>query len=404
MSRARFPWWPVAVWESQRTFLRPDFLFWALFGPLLIVAVFVVIGWFRVRAEKQSTRIAVVVTEPRSTATVALPPLKGFEWVTPAPAESDTGSLRRAVRDRKVAGAVLIGPDFADSGRAALIVYRPSPGWKTRLSDHLRQVARRERAARLGLGEQDLAKVDADVTLIERVADPQRRVERGTRLAAVLVVMLMVMTLFITNSYMAIGITGEKQGRVTEVIISAVKPQDWIDGKIIAYSGVAIVQAVIWALTLFGVVTLTTWMRPPVVSLTTLAVLVLCGVLGSVLYISLWALVLATIKDMMSTTKIQAYLVFMPMVPFIVLEPMLDNPDAGWVMIMTLIPFFAPMLVPARLALNAIAPWEVGLALVLLAAAAWFLRVAAGHAMRIGMLMYGKELSLKELWKWARTE
>ena len=399
MSDRRISWWPVAVWESQRTFLRKDFLFWTLFGPVLIVAVFVVIGWFKLRAEKQTVRIAVVVTELRGTL-AGLPPLKGFEWV----AETDTASLLGAVRDRKVAGAVILGPDFADSGRAEIIVYRQSPGWKTRLSDHLHQVARRERAARLGVDEHELARMDGEVRLIERLVDPQRRVARGTRLAAVLVVMLMVTTLFVTNSYMAIGITGEKQGRVTEVIISAVRPQDWIDGKIIAYSGVAIVQAAVWALTLFGVVTLTTWMRPPVVSVGTLAVLALCGALGAVLYISLWALVLATIKDMVSTTKFQAYLVFMPMVPFIVLEPLLDNPDAGWVMAMTMIPFFAPMLVPARLALNAIAPWEVGLALVLLAAGAWFLRVAAGHAMRIGMLMYGKELSLGELWKWARTE
>jgi hypothetical protein len=32
----------------------------------------------------------------------------------------------------------------------------------------------------------------------------------------------------------------------------------------------------------------------------------------------------------------------------------------------------------------------------------YFLRLAAGHAFRIGMLMYGKELSLPELWRWAR--
>ena len=403
MSKARFPWWPVAVWESRRTFLRGDFLFWTFFGPVLIVAAMVVAGWFRARSEKQIVRIAVVFTEPRTPFT-ALPPLKGFEWVTPAAAQADTASLLRSVRERTVAGAVVIGPDFADSGRAALIVYRQSPSWKEKLNDHLKQVARRERAARLGMGEQELAQVDADVTLVERLADPRRHVPGGTRLAAVMVVVLLVMTLFITNSYMAIGISGEKQGRVTEVIISAVRPQDWIDGKIVAYSGVAIVQAGVWGLTLLGVMTLTRWLRPPVVSVPTLAVLALCGVLGAVLYISLWALVLATVKDMMSTTKFQAYLVFMPMVPLLVLEPLLDNPDAGWVMIMTLIPFFAPMLVPARLALNAIAPWEVALALLLLAAGAWFLRVAAGHAMRIGMLMYGKELSLGELWKWARTE
>lgn len=402
MAKRRLPWWPVAVWECQRTFLRADFLFWTFVGPLLIMGLILAVAWLRNREVKKATRIAVV--DLAAAHAEALPRLEGFEWVTPPAGETDTTALRRAVRERTYAAAIVLRADFVDSGRVEVIVYRESPRWKARVAEHLGQVARRARAARAGIDEQQLAELDARVTLAERLADPQRRSVPGTRLAAVLVIMLLVMTLFITNSYMSIGITGEKQGRVTEVIVSAVRPQDWIDGKIVAFTLVAVVQAVVWGLTLLGVTVLTTWIRPPTVSAATLVTLALSGILGTVLYISLWALVFATVRDLVSTSKFQAYLLFMPMLSFAVLEPLLDNPDAGWAVAMTLIPFFSPMLVPARLALNAIAPWEVALALVLLAAAAWFLRIAAGHAMRIGMLMYGKELSLPELWKWARTE
>ena len=73
-------------------------------------------------------------------------------------------------------------------------------------------------------------------------------------------------------------------------------------------------------------------------------------------------------------------------------------------MALSWVPLFSPTLMPARMALGAVAPWEHAIALVLLAAATWLMRLAAGHALRIGMLMYGKELNLPELVRWARSD
>jgi ABC-2 type transport system permease protein len=49
-----------------------------------------------------------------------------------------------------------------------------------------------------------------------------------------------------------------------------------------------------------------------------------------------------------------------------------------------------------------VAWWEVPLALVLLVAAIWIFRRAAGKIFAVGMLMYGKEPSVREIWRWAR--
>ena len=55
-----------------------------------------------------------------------------------------------------------------------------------------------------------------------------------------------------------------------------------------------------------------------------------------------------------------------------------------------------------RLLLADVAPWEVPLALVLLLLTIWLLRRAAGKIFATGILMYGKEPSLREIWRWAR--
>jgi ABC-2 type transport system permease protein len=90
------------------------------------------------------------------------------------------------------------------------------------------------------------------------------------------------------------------------------------------------------------------------------------------------------------------------MVPFIFAENALRTPDATWVMALSHVPLFSPMLLSMRMMVGATQPWEAPVALLVLFGSTMLLRRAAGEAFRIGMLMYGKELTLPELWRWAR--
>jgi ABC-2 type transport system permease protein len=80
----------------------------------------------------------------------------------------------------------------------------------------------------------------------------------------------------------------------------------------------------------------------------------------------------------------------------------IENPDAPWVVALSQVPFFSPMLLPTRPAVGGVSSWEIPVAIGLLVVAAYLLRRAAGAAFRIAMLMYGKELTLPELIRWAK--
>jgi len=67
-------------------------------------------------------------------------------------------------------------------------------------------------------------------------------------------------------------------------------------------------------------------------------------------------------------------------------------------------PLTSSSVLPLRLLLAEVAPWEVPLALALLAGVIWVLRRAAGKIFALGMLMYGKEPTIREMWRWAREE
>jgi ABC-2 type transport system permease protein len=207
---------------------------------------------------------------------------------------------------------------------------------------------------------------------------------------------------FVSGIYMAIGISGEKQQRVTEVVVSAIRPQSWIDGKIAAYSLVGMLQAALWGASLGVFAGFLGLAVVPRLNPLLLAGVLAFASLGFVQYCALFALVLATVKDLQSTQKFQAYLFFVPMMPFLFAEGALRTPDATWVMALSHVPLFSPTLLPMRMLVGAVQPWEPPVALLVLLGSTLLLRRAAGEAFRIGMLMYGKELTLPELWRWAR--
>lgn len=396
-------WLPVARWESRRTLLRGDFLFSVLFLPVLIVAVGALMVWFRNRDERQVHKVAVVAHDPSGAVREQpFPERPGFAWVVPPESERAREALLAAVRDKRYAGAVLLPDDWAARGGVEVLVRRSAPGWKRTLEREIQAQARRERAAGFGLDTAALARIDAPLVTTEVVAIPAGKVSKVDRIAAFLIVTLLIVCLFVSTSYMAIGITGEKQARVTEVIVSAIPAQAWIDGKIVAFTIIGVAQAVLWVGT-SALMPLFFPIPPPSgVNLAMLGVAALLFLLGMVLYVGLFALILSTIKDLQSTSKLQAYLYFLPVFPFWFLQPAIENPDALWVVIISQIPFFSPFLIPGRMTVGGVAAWEIGLAIVLLAIGAWLLRRAAGIAFRVAMLMYGKELSLPELVRWAK--
>jgi ABC-2 type transport system permease protein len=385
---------------------RKDFIVSVLLTPIIAVGLGLIMAWVRDRQEKEQHRIAVVreagpagVAAPDS-----LPALAGIVWVEPSGADATPRALKSAIASRKVEGAVIIPRDYAEGGKVKVLVRRESPGWKKKIESGLHERARLARAAARGLGPDGLKWLDAPVALEEELAVPASRTTRGDRVAALLSMLLVIMTIFISGSYMNIGITGEKQARMTEVIVSAIRPQSWIDGKIVAYTLVGLLQVLLWSLTglvigLFFAHALPPRMNPGIVT-----VFLLFAVLGLVFYNSLYAVIAATIKDLQSTQKFQAYLFFLPMIPLFFVEAAVDTPDATWLAVISILPPFAPILMPMRVAVSGAAPWEMVVALVGLVIAAHYMRLAAGHAFRIGMLMYGKELTLPELVRWAKAE
>lgn len=243
----------------------------------------------------------------------------------------------------------------------------------------------------------------------------------------------MVFTLFI---YMFILIYGnmvmqavleEKKSRVVEVMVSSVKPVNLLVGKIAGIGLVGITQLIIWGVltgVLFTSFSLfivspqqtqgampaamggldTEGIMKAVLSVNWLEIIVyflLFFVGGYILYASIFAMFASAVDSEEDTSQFMLPVTLIIVFAFLAGIYSVSNPDGPLAFWSSLIPFTSPIVMMVRLPFG-ISLWEKLLSLVLLYGTFILISFFAAKIYRVGILMYGKKPSVKEMIKWLK--
>ncbi len=293
-----------------------------------------------------------------------------------------------------------------DRDRAELLVTR-EPVWKGELEAALGAARQRLELEASGIDAGQLADllapVDVEVAYHESA---RRRATRADKVAAFVLVGLTMLGVFVGFAYQFVAITGEKQKRVTEQIVSAVSPQLWIDGKILGISllafistGTYVVSGLIFVFLpkLFGRgLPIPLAITDPWLWLA-LALLALGGFL---MWNTFFGLIAATIDDPNTSTR--SVFMMLPLLPLGAAILGIGSPDSALMRVLGILPPTSPTVLTLRLVVTEVPWWELALALALLVAAVWLLRRVAGKVFGLAILMYGKEPSWREMARWVR--
>ena len=235
---------------------------------------------------------------------------------------------------------------------------------------------------------------------------------------------LIYMFIFLYGSMVLRGVQEEKQSRVVEVIISSVKPFQLMLGKIIGIALVGLTQFTIWVVLTSGIYTFikTTFLSSHTSasavqstssemisqfqgSFATLNLPLLIGMFifyflgGYLIYSSLFAGVAAA-TDSQSDSQQFTFPISLPIIISIMfLAPVINNPDSGLAVTLSMIPLTSPIIMMARLPFG-VPAWQIALSMVFLIGGFLFTTWLAGRIYRTGILLYGKKTSFKEIFKW----
>lgn len=316
----------------------------------------------------------------------------------------DAAAARQGVADETVDGALVV-----TSGTSLELIMMRRAAWSEPLEQAFTLARQQGAIARLAPTPEAQAELLAPLTLrTDFVRAGAAPVARSTRIAAIVILMVGLVILFSGFAIIFTGITGEKQHRVTEQMMSMVPPQVWMDGKILGLAATAMVGTTMTLLGLGAIMKVlpaalgrTALALPPIASdYGTLALVLVITLLGVGMWFAFMAAIAATIDDPNSSTR--SLLLFVPILPVGVAFGLMQKMDTAVAQFFAVFPLTSMAVMPLRLVLTTVAVWEIALAIVLLIGAAWAFRRAAGKIFGTAMLMYGKEPTFAELLRWVR--
>ena len=253
------------------------------------------------------------------------------------------------------------------------------------------------------------------------------------------------MFIFMYGQQVMRGVIEEKTNRIIEVIISSVKPFELMMGKIIGVAMVGLTQFLLWIILTFAIVTAvsTVFMDKPEQIMTSQTssimgaqtmtgqdmqvkaaamdsfvsqidkfinsvnwVLIIGAFLfyflgGYLLYAALFAAVGSAVDAEADTQQFLIPITVPLILAIMMFKTVLDNPDGALAFWGSIIPLTSPIIMMMRIPFG-VPISELILSMVLLIAAFIFFTWLSGKIYRVGILMYGKKVNYKELWKWIR--
>jgi len=382
----------VARWELVR-YAKPK---QQAAGFFFTVAVLLGISFMgQLTGAPTEIEVAVVGAEHLPT----LPDSAGIFIVTDHPPGEET-RLRAQVEKGELDGLLTLAP----GGEGELFTQR-NVQWASTLESHLSMALSLHRLGESGLEPDRLAYIQAPFQLEERTGEPPR--SRAATVTALIALGLALYALFTGIGYIFASVTGEKQNRISEQVVSAIPAQTWIDGKILGLAGVAVVNIVnlVLALGVWFLLRLAIWgqpipIPPAVEQPSLLALALLFVVLGFFLWFAFITAVAALVNDPHNSNR--SLLMFLPMLSAAPAFLAVTEPDATWVLVLSIVPPTSFAVMPARVLVGAVPTWEVALSIALLVGAALIARRAAGKVFRLAMLIYGKDPSWGEVRRWLR--
>ncbi len=126
-------------------------------------------------------------------------------------------------------------------------------------------------------------------------------------------------------------------------------------------------------------------------------------VFGYLLYASLFAAIGSAVENEGDTTQLQLPVTIPLMIGFFIAIYAFKAPDAPLVFWGSMIPFTSPIVMLARIPFG-VATWELIVSIVLLIATFVACAWASAKIYKVGILMYGKKSSFKDLWKWLKMK
>jgi ABC-2 type transport system permease protein len=311
---------------------------------------------------------------------------------------------QQALKDRKISAIYIVSSDYLESGT----IYYQRPDL-TAFSD-IPQSGLMQYTLTYNLlneDEQLASRVHAPLDELEATfLSSQVQRDPGNMLTFFLpyvVTFIFYITIFSSASLMLNSITDEKQNRVIEILMTSVTPLQMLAGKVSALGLIGLLQTLVWGGTGFILLRISGQMfdlsEAFQLPMSILVWGVVFFVLGYVLYATLMAGVGALVPNLREASQATLLLVMPLILPLLLINLLVQQPNGGVAVGLSLFPFTAPVAMMTRLSVTAVPVWQPVVASGLLVIAGLLVIRSVAGMFRAQTLLSGQNFSLKLLFQ-----
>ncbi|MEJ5996190.1 ABC transporter permease [Pedobacter sp. Du54] len=426
---------------------KKSFIIMTFLTPLLIAGIYGLIGYFTYKGIKDThDKIAVVSKNTVLKEKLVSDKNIQYEYVTQS-LEEMKKSLHKSDFDY-----VLYLPNFTLQAPNNIQLYgakQAGLSLNRRISNDIEELIRNQKLKESGIAQSDLdqlkTSVDISTKKIAETGQEQDSSAGASTIIAFIAGILMFMFIMLYGIQVMRGVIEEKTSRIIEVMISSVKPFQLMMGKIIGIAMVGLTQFILWIVLTLTISTVAvsffvnkedvkksiavsqagqgaaqlsqgtsavSMQQGPMADIqkslagldigkiVTVFIFFFLG--GYLFYSALYAAIGSAVD---SETETQQFM--MPvMMPLLLgyalsLSVVTNDPYGPIAFWLSMIPFTSPIAMVVRLPYG-VPNWELALSMVILVAGFIGTVWVAGRIYRVGILMYGKKTTFKEMFKWFR--
>lgn len=389
--------WHVMTFEYARHVFRKRFLL-GLFSLPVFIGIMAIVVLLLVRSEIDLKPIGYIDQSgllPGPDTSVDGERLASWVELIPYATEE---TAQAALDSDQIQAFFVLGEDYLETRQAKLIALDEPSGIATGqfaqfVRTQLLEDFPPETVQRLMSGNQ----------LVVRSIDGSRQFVRGEWLGFLLpflVAFIFLISVFATSGYLLQAVVEEKENRTMELLVTTISPNKLMAGKVMGIIAVGWTQLLVWfglvvLLVLFGsiFVNLPDWIS---VSVGYLGLAIVLFVPAFIMLSALMVAVGATLADVQEAQQVTSLFTLPLFIPFWFAMTLINDPYGNLAVVLSLIPFTAPITLAIRSGFVVIPAWQIGFSLGILitfaAMAVWF----AGRAFRLGMLRYGQRVDWRE--------
>ena len=402
----------IAKWEYLNRVKTKLFIITTLLLPVLFALISILPTWLATLDPEKTSKIGLIYGSKQTALINDFKILVQNQYKTKngmpefsfVNIDNDQNALSK-ILDKTIQGYLSVSPNILDSGQVEY--------YSLSLSN-IRQYSNLKNALQNTVVNHRLDRAGIDVSLIKQLnenigfktfeLDEDGSSKSGNKIADIVVPMIFVFVLFMiiftSGQLLLRSVMEERTSRTIELLLSTVNPLQLMTGKILGLGLLGVTQMIIYVLTAFIANHYKNW---GVLEYSQIPVLLIYFLLGYLFYASIFAMIGTFFSSEQEAQQSTSIISFIAILPFIFGSYFISNPSSYLTTVFSYIPPLTPFMMIMRIGMGTVETLEIIYTSFLLVISCLLMLKLSGKLFKVTILMYGKRISIKEIYKWTIT-